>query len=80
MIEKLKSMGIRLTAWVHPFINLDSKNASDETLTQYFVKLDNGQPGIVNWWNGQGYMIDVTNLDAVLWFREQLKELQEVRK
>uniref|UniRef100_A0A914BYZ0 Uncharacterized protein n=1 Tax=Acrobeloides nanus TaxID=290746 RepID=A0A914BYZ0_9BILA len=77
MIEQLRNKGIPLTAWVHPFINLESKNASNKNLHKYFVQTASGEPGIINWWNGQGYIIDITNPDAVHWLREQLDGIKK---
>ena len=78
MIEQLRNKGIPLTAWVHPFINLESKNASNKNLHKYFVQTASGEPGIIKWWDGQGYIIDITNPDAVHWFREQLDGIKKV--
>ncbi|KAH7702834.1 hypothetical protein AAVH_30006, partial [Aphelenchoides avenae] len=77
MTKKLSKDGIRLTAWVHPFVNVDSNNGKDEALRELFVKTAGGQPEPVDWWNGKGYAVDFTNPKAAAWFESQLIKLQK---
>ena len=70
MTDDLHDMGIKVTIWTHPFLNIESdtlqktlpsitftdyNNTSDEYL--YYVKAGNPynkQPGMIKWWNGYG--------------------------
>uniref|UniRef100_A0A915PRE5 Glycoside hydrolase family 31 N-terminal domain-containing protein n=1 Tax=Setaria digitata TaxID=48799 RepID=A0A915PRE5_9BILA len=78
MCKQLNDWEIRLTLWIHPFINLDSNNGQNPTLRHLFVKDCNGEPGIVQWWRGRAYMIDFTNPEAVGWFCEELEKIRKL--
>ena len=74
MIEELHSKGMRVTIWVYPFANFDSK-AIKEGL-HYWVQVDH-VPGIVIWWNGLGAVLDVTNVKGVEWFKKRLQSFKD---
>lgn len=74
MIQELHSMGMRVTIWVYPFANFDSK-AFKEGL-KYWVQV-NGVPGMVVWWNGFGAILDVTNDKGADWFKKRLKDFKD---
>ena len=74
MIENLHSMGMRVTIWVYPFANFDSK-AIKEGL-HYWVQTGH-VPGVVIWWNGLGAVLDVTNVEGVYWFKKRLKYFKD---
>ncbi|VDD89560.1 unnamed protein product [Enterobius vermicularis] len=79
MCNRLHEMNIRLTLWIHPFINIDSENAKDPTVTGICVKNKDGVPGVTKWWNGQeAFVVDFTNPDAVKWFKDQLNLLKKL--
>uniref|UniRef100_A0AC34PWC2 Glycoside hydrolase family 31 n=1 Tax=Panagrolaimus sp. JU765 TaxID=591449 RepID=A0AC34PWC2_9BILA len=77
MVDGLKAKNIRLTAWIHPFVNLQSKNAQNSEIHSFFVQDSNGsKPRTTKWWNGEGYVVDFTNPSARNWFRENLERLR----
>ncbi|KAL3994048.1 Glycosyl hydrolases 31 family protein [Acanthocheilonema viteae] len=78
MCNQLRQWKIRLTLWVHPFVNLESDNGKNLALRHLFVKNSSGQPGIIEWWQGQAYVIDFTNHDAVHWFCKQLEKIKKL--
>ncbi|CAG9533299.1 unnamed protein product [Cercopithifilaria johnstoni] len=78
MCKQLKQWEIRLTLWVHPFVNLESDNGKNLALRHLFVKDSGDQPGIVEWWQGQAYVIDFTNPEAVHWFCKQLEKIKKL--
>jgi hypothetical protein len=75
MIRQLKSMGFRVTVWVHPFANLLSGAFIQGVEKGYWVKNELGAPGLSIWWDGIGGILDVTNKEAVDWFRDKLRNL-----
>ncbi|KAE9554457.1 hypothetical protein FO519_002331 [Halicephalobus sp. NKZ332] len=78
MVSELNSKDVRLTAWIHPFVNFESKNSKNPDLQNFFVKeLPTSKPKKTKWWNGEGYIIDFTNFAAKNWFKDNLKKLQE---
>lgn len=78
MCSELQKMDIRLSLWVHPFVNLDSENARDPKVWEFFVKDDSGLPGVTKWWHNEAYVIDFTNPDASYWFSNQLRSIQKL--
>ncbi|KAL3123273.1 hypothetical protein niasHT_006816 [Heterodera trifolii] len=82
----------RLTAWVHPFVNNDSKNGQDLSLRNtIFMKSSQGDVPLTWWWDCPvtkdsagneekkpcAYILDLTNSDARDWWRTQLKNMQK---
>uniref|UniRef100_A0AC35FPU2 Family 31 glucosidase KIAA1161 n=1 Tax=Panagrolaimus sp. PS1159 TaxID=55785 RepID=A0AC35FPU2_9BILA len=77
MIASLHASGIRLTAWIHPFINVESETGKDIKYHEFFVKGINDLPTTIKWWDGEGYAVDFTNPKARNWFKENLQKLQK---
>ncbi|KAH7710850.1 hypothetical protein AAVH_21840 [Aphelenchoides avenae] len=77
MTKNLTQQGIRLTAWVHPFVNVNSTNGKNQSLHELFVSTVSGKPEPVKWWNGHGYVVDFTNPKAAAWFESELTKLQK---
>ncbi len=77
MVQKLHNRTIRITTWVHPFANLDSKALS--LGADYWVKSGNA-PGILKWWNGYGAVLDTTNTQGVDWFKTRLRFFRDKYK
>uniref|UniRef100_A0A914VBD5 Uncharacterized protein n=1 Tax=Plectus sambesii TaxID=2011161 RepID=A0A914VBD5_9BILA len=79
MIEKLRAQDIRLTIWIHPFINKDSVNGSNPALFPFFLQKPEGGPCEVSWWDGkEAYCVDFTNPSAADWFVAQLESLKQL--
>jgi alpha-glucosidase len=77
MVDEIKAMNLRLTMWVHPFINYDCPSFKEGVDKQYFVKDGKGKPGITSWWQGAyAGIIDYTNNDAVNWWNTALDKLR----
>lgn len=76
MISQLHAMGFTVTCWVMPFAANTSKAYLEGMQNGYFVKGENG--GIVEWWQGEGMVLDVTNPSAVKWFVDRLNKLKKL--
>lgn len=72
--SKLKSLGFRITIWVHPFVNSDCTDHSRLKDEGYFVKNIQGRVES-KWWDGTGSVVDFTNPDAVKWFIDHYQKL-----
>jgi myogenesis-regulating glycosidase len=72
MIQNLHEMGFKVTAWVIPFFHPHSIFGQEGSKAGYFAKYRSGEPCLVKWWQGKGYLLDVTNLDALAWFKDKL--------
>ncbi|ODN06546.1 hypothetical protein Ocin01_00145 [Orchesella cincta] len=79
MIDEIKNeLNLRVTAWVHPFINYECPLFNEGMSNGYFVKDAKGKTGITWWWQGSDTgIIDVTNEAAVTWWADRLRALQE---
>ena len=77
MIAELHKMGFKVTLWVHPFVNVDSKTYNDPKLRPLLMADSTGGPGLIKWWNGPAAAVwDFTNPKAAAEFRSRLKNLQ----
>ena len=78
MINVIKALDFRVTAWVYPFANIRSK--AFIAGLDYWMKVgEKDVPGITKWWNGMGGILDTTNEKARKWFQKRLTEFQKVR-
>ncbi|MBN2044811.1 MAG: hypothetical protein JW757_07315 [Anaerolineales bacterium] len=77
MIEQLHQQGFRVTCWVIPFLHPKSKAGMEGAEKGYLVRNQAGEPYLVRWWQGQGFLLDVTNPAAMIWFGKRLQHLQE---
>ena len=76
MIEELHTRGFKVTCWVIPFLDPESQAGMDGARLDYLIKDQHGQPYLVPWWQGRGYLLDVSNLEALDWFKSRLLQLQ----
>jgi alpha-glucosidase (family GH31 glycosyl hydrolase) len=77
MVAKLHELGFKVTLWVIPFLHPRSKAAQEGVVRGYLVKDGRGEPYKIKWWQGAGYLLDVTNPEAMDWFGHRLKTLQD---
>jgi alpha-glucosidase (family GH31 glycosyl hydrolase) len=75
MMKTLHEMGYKVMLWVCPFVSPDCDVFRDLSAKKYFVTDRTGNPAIVRWWNGASALLDLTNPDAVVWFKSQLNKL-----
>ena len=77
MIEKIHNASCRVTTWVHPFAEVESKAYAEGKPAGMFVVGGDGKtPGLLKWWNGYAAAIDVTKSSAYKWFLGRLKSFQ----
>lgn len=72
MIESLHNDSFRVTIWVYPFANTDSK-AFQEGMNYWVRGPDSSVPGLLKWWNGIATTLDTTNIQAAEWYRKRLE-------
>ncbi|MCC7207758.1 MAG: glycoside hydrolase, partial [Anaerolineae bacterium] len=76
MVRTLDAMGFAVTLWVPTFLNPDSLNAQEAEHEGYLVRRPDGSPYPVTWWQGTGYLLDLSHPGAVQWWAERLGALQ----
>ncbi len=76
MIDELHAKGFKVTAWVIPFLDSESQAFADGAKNDWLVRTADGFPYLVEWWQGRGGLLDVTNPSALEWFFERLGSLQ----
>jgi alpha-glucosidase len=79
MIEKLHKMGFKVMLWVVPFVSADTRMFRELAQKKVFLFADKEKtsPAIVKWWNGYSALLDMSNPEAVAWYKSQLKSLQD---
>ncbi|XP_076092960.1 myogenesis-regulating glycosidase-like [Mytilus galloprovincialis] len=78
MIKQLKQKGFRVTVWITPFANLDSKAFTEGTRHNYWLRDLSGKvPALVQWWQGIGAIIDPSNPNATSWYNNRLQMMKE---
>jgi len=76
MVAELKALGFNATLWIVPFFSPESPNAREAAERGYLVRNAQGHPYEVTWWQGVGYLLDVSNPNALAWWAEKLRTLQ----
>jgi len=76
MINQLHEKGFKVTAWVIPFLQPESQAFADGAENGWLVSQQDDSPYLVEWWQGRGGLLDVTNPSALEWFFERLNQLQ----
>jgi alpha-glucosidase len=77
MNDELHKLGIRVTLWVHPFVNADSKTYADPRMRDLLLKDLSGRPGLMKWWQGVAAVWDLSNPKAAAEFRGRLDRLMK---
>jgi myogenesis-regulating glycosidase len=77
MVKKLNDMGFEVTMWIIPFLDPQSPNAKYAASQKYVVMNNDGEPYLVRWWQGHGYLLDMTNPGAVQWWGKMLNQLKD---
>lgn len=77
MVDEIHKMGMKVTLWVHPFVNTDSETFAKLRDDPRLLHDGAGNVGIINWWNGNAAVWDFSRKDAARDFRAKLHSLQQ---
>ncbi len=78
MLKRLKRRGLRISAWINPYVAQKSR-LFDEGMTKgYLVKRPDG--GVWQWdrWQAGMGLVDFTNPEAVAWYQSALEKLLDM--
>lgn len=78
MVIKIKNQGCAVTAWVHPFFNIDGSFFKEANDQHYLLRqVGSDVPALTKWWDGNMTgVLDVSNEDAVIWYLDKLNKLK----
>lgn len=77
MVQTLNALGFAVTLWVIPFMRDGSSNTTEAVHNGFLVRDTCGNPYSVRWWQGEGYLLDVSNPHALVWWGDKLDALQK---
>ena len=73
MIDELHARDVRVMLWTVPLINVDVPDLYAEAAEKgYFLTDADGAPVVLEWWKGDGSLIDYFNPEAVDWWHDLL--------
>jgi alpha-glucosidase len=82
MMDQLHAMGFKLMLWVAPFVSPDSRNFRllNKKKVFMFTDKEKTKTAMVEWWNGYSGLLDLSNPEAVKWYKSQLQNLVDKYK
>lgn len=78
MIARMKARGLRVCAWVNPYIAQRSRLFDEGAERGYLVRTTDGDVWQTDLWQAGMGLVDLTNPAAVAWYREQLTGLLDM--
>jgi alpha-D-xyloside xylohydrolase len=78
MLKRLKSKGLKICAWINPYIAQKSYMFDEGMEQGYLVKTKEGDVWQWDRWQAGMGLVDFTNPDAVKWFQGKLKRLVDM--
>lgn len=87
MIDELHDLGFKVMLWVCPFVSPDTDTYRVLAAKGAFLRnpknveksakewVAEGQPAMINWWNGVSALLDLSNPMDITWFKSELQQL-----
>lgn len=75
MLKRLKDRGLKICAWINPYIAQESRLFEEGVAGGFLVKRPNGDVWQWDKWQPGMALVDFTNPDACAWFQARLEEL-----
>ncbi|WP_417068609.1 TIM-barrel domain-containing protein [Niveibacterium terrae] len=76
LVEKLAEMGFATTLWTTPFLAPDSLNGREAASRGFVLADSEGRPQNVRWWQGEAWLLDLSQKAARAWWVDKLAALQ----
>lgn len=78
LINRLKEKNLKISLWINPYIGQKSPLFDEAMEKGYFIKKENGDVWQWDKWQAGMGIIDFTNPEATLWYKNHLKRLAEM--
>lgn len=75
MLERYKSRGLHICAWINPYIAQNSCLFDEAMEKGYMIKKTNGDVWQTDLWQAGMGIVDFTNPDAWKWYQDKLRNL-----
>lgn len=78
MLKRIKDMGYKICLWINPYVTIKTEMYEEGKKHGYFAKNSAGEPYQADLWHGllsMCVLLDVTNPDAVDWFKGKLRSV-----
>lgn len=72
----LHDLGFNVTLWTHPFINTECAAYEEAENLNLFIKGIDNKTANLNWWHGEGGLLDFFEQSTVEWFNHRLLHLK----
>lgn len=77
MIDRMHELGLKVMLWTAPFVSPDSLTYMKLSKRGLLLKNSDGEDAVRRWWDGYSAVLDLTNDETQIWFKEQLDKLQK---
>ena len=77
MIDRMHELGFKVMLWTAPFVSPDSLTYMELSKRGLLLKNSYGEDAVRHWWDGYSAVLDLTNNETEIWFKEQLDRLQK---
>lgn len=80
MIDSFHNMNVKVLMWITSMINTDVQPLYDYAANEgYFMKTSSSSqgPAVLNWWKGDGSLVDFFNPDAVDWWKGLMDQMHD---
>jgi alpha-D-xyloside xylohydrolase len=78
MLQRLKDKGLRICAWINPYIAQKSEMFDEGMKNGYLLKRPNGRVWQWDMWQAGMGLVDFTNPEATKWYQDKLRGLLEM--
>lgn len=78
MLRRLKQKGLKICAWINPYVGQESAIFAEGVQNGYFLKRPNGDVWQWDMWQPGMAVVDFTNPDACRWYTEKLNRLMDM--
>ncbi len=80
LVDALHDRDVRLILWITQMVNTDTPQWDEAVAGDYLMKADADatEPRVVEWWKGDGGLLDYFNPEAVAWWHELMQPVLDL--